>query len=202
MEAKHVAGALAAVIVTVTLTWLIFIPHPEKYGLFDNVAGVAASAPRDDRAYESARFGFSVRIPAGFIPDEMYSYERLGPGIRIPGVAFYVPQSFAQGTDLSPDSYISVESVDAGACDPSVFLPVDDPGRNVNIGEARYLYAERKSAAGDAYDESVYVRPDDGSCVAVRLFMRYRYSGGSTRGFDRSALVTAARDAASSLVIR
>lgn len=209
METRYFVTAVIVVVVAVTLTWLIFIPHPDKYGVFDNVAGVGAvTMPGSgEESYTSRELGFSTRAPYGFIASEAYSYSALGGSLRVPGVAFLVPKSLYEGTNLSPDSYISVETIGGVDCRPSSFILTSDPGRRVTLGGTSYLYAESRTAgAGNFYDEAVYVTGSGSRCFAIRRFAHFtnlaNYPVGTVREFDRAALVVATEEVARNLVIR
>ncbi|MBI5134204.1 MAG: hypothetical protein HZA81_02345 [Candidatus Taylorbacteria bacterium] len=209
METRYFVTAVVVVLVAVTLTWLIFIPHPEKYDELDNLAGAIAGIEggEDPLRYSSREHGFSAAPPVGFRVEESYVNQSFGPDVRIPGVAFIVPRTLYSGTNLSPDSFVSVESLPGNDCTPSRFILTDDPGRRIVLGGVAYLYAESATAgAGNVYEDAVYVRDAGERCVAVRKLAHLtnvaNYPKGSIREFDRSILSRAAEDVARSLVIR
>jgi len=135
---------------------------------------------------------FSVRTPNGYATDESYVYQALGPGKDIKGVKFTIPESLAEGTNLSRDSYLSVEQApDADYCAADLFL--DLPGRGMATDGKQLVASSTGAAAGNRYDEVVYAIVGTKPCVAVRYFIHYgvieNYPEGSVRAFDREALV-------------
>jgi hypothetical protein len=63
--------------------------------------------------YENGAKGFSIRYPAGYAVDETYVYRAFGPGKDIDGVKFTIPAHVAPGTNLAPNTYVSVEQLPA-----------------------------------------------------------------------------------------
>src|SRR3569623_243836 len=75
-------------------------------------------------AYYGGSQGFAIRLPSGFTTDAAYKYDDLGPGKTIGGVKFTIPAAMATGTNLSDDTYISVEEIaNASSCSASLFTP-------------------------------------------------------------------------------
>ena len=75
----------------------------------------------------SSTLGFSVRYPAGYTVTSPYAYQALGPGKTIIGTKLTIPASEATGTNLSSDSYVSIETLPkvnppAGGCTADQFL--------------------------------------------------------------------------------
>jgi len=130
-----------------------------------------------DRIYSNSAAGFSLRLPPGYTVDESYKYEALGPGKTIYGTKFTIPASEAAGTNLSNDSYISVEEIpQTSVCTNALF-------GGTNTG----------AAAGNRYEESVYAISGTNPCVAVRYFIHYgvidNYPAGTVKEFDKDALL-------------
>jgi len=74
-----------------------------------------ASASRATRAISrrhitAARRAFSIRLTQGMTPDATYTYD-LTATKKIGGVKFAIPSAMATGTNLSSDTYISVEEI-------------------------------------------------------------------------------------------
>lgn len=157
------------------------------------------------RTYLDAALGFSVILPTAISPsksdslwsvDTAYEYQANGPGKAITGVKFTIPTSLAAGTNLSGDSYVSVEHLPAGAkCDAAVFMP--DPNvKSETVKEGVLSYSVASStgaAAGNRYDETVYARIDSSPCITVRYFIHYaaiqNFPEGTVREFDEAALL-------------
>src|SRR6478672_2643911 len=81
------------------------------------------TTPPSSPAYQNDKYGFSIDVPAGYTKNENYVYQNLGPGKDIPGVSFTIPENIAAGTNLSKDSYISVERLaNAKTCSANLFV--------------------------------------------------------------------------------
>ncbi|HEX4533283.1 MAG TPA: hypothetical protein VH000_03550 [Rhizomicrobium sp.] len=157
---------------------------------------LAYALPQDWRSYSDAAFGFTIDYPREFTVDTDHDYTALGPGMDVRGVAFMVPSTAAAGTNLAPDSYIGVDVFPrALECTPKAFLsdpagthPVKDGGRDwiVATGSDR--------AAGNIYDETVYVLANSTPCIGVRYFIHSadigNYDPGAVHAFDRAALIS------------
>ena len=145
--------------------------------------------------YTNGKNGFSIRYPVNYTVDESFAYQALGPGKDIAGTKFTIPVSLAKGTNLSTDSYVSVEHMPASTeCSAKDFLgmgatvtTVDDNGTTYSLGKLS------DAAAGNRYDETVYAIPGTNPCVAVRYFVHYgvfeNFTPGSITKFDEGALI-------------
>jgi membrane-bound inhibitor of C-type lysozyme len=178
----------------------------------DSFTGCILEAPQPVGAnlpavYSNSKDGFSMRLPslaaAGttatadqYAVDASYAYQALGPGKNINGVKFTIPKSLAAGTNLSPDSYISVEEIPkATTCSASLFA---SPGAKVSTvtdnGTTYSMAMTSDAGAGNRYDETVYAIPGTSPCVAVRYYIHYsafdNYPAGSITQFDEQALVS------------
>jgi len=146
------------------------------------------------RGYSNIDFGFSIKVPPGYIVDEAYRYEAFGSGHEITGVSFTVPETLVSGTNLSRDSYISVERLRDVACTPSDFLDRVTSGEKVMLDNNEYNFATSSGVgAGNLYEEGVYMRSIGQYCYGIRLFMHstniYNYDSGTVLGFDREMLI-------------
>lgn len=142
--------------------------------------------------YSSSAARFSLRIPAGYLADESYRYIERGPGKEILGVKFTVATTTAAGTNLSADSYLSVEAVAANDCSATLFL---DRAKAVTVTDGSMTYSVASTtgaAAGNRYEETVYAIPGTSPCYAVRYFVHYgvfeNYPAGTVKRFDAQAL--------------
>lgn len=118
----------------------------------------------------------------------------VAPGTETHGSSYTISPSIAEGTNLSSDSYISYEESDSETCEPKDFLDGVTDVKEIEDDGVVYLVAERVgAAAGNRYDETVYVFKDYTPCSAVRYFIHYgvieNYPEGAVSEFDRAALV-------------
>lgn len=157
--------------------------------------GCIAAAPSQtlSRVYTNNGAGFSIRLPERYIVDEFYHYQ-LAPGKVIPGIKFNIATDTASGTNLGPDTYISVEQIPAVAtCSADLFLDQAST-RIITNGSTRYSVASSTGAgAGNRYEETVYALIGSSPCTAVRYFIHYgvieNYPTGTVRAFDKTALL-------------
>ncbi len=144
--------------------------------------------------YASGSRGFSIRYPAGWTVDTTYRYTALGPGRAIAGVSFTVPDSLAAGTNLSADSYLSVEELPrADRCTASPFLGQGARVQVDTVAGTEYSVARRTDAgAGNRYGETVWAIPGTNPCIGVRAFVHWtvleNYPPGAVRAFDEKGL--------------
>ena len=149
--------------------------------------------------YQNGQDGFSIRYPSGYTVDDKYSYQELGPGKDISGVKFTIAPSISAGTNLSSDSYISVEELpNTQTCTANLFL--DDPGitsgatpASVTDGDTTYsMLSSTGAGAGNRYEETVYAIPGTNPCMAIRYFIHYgvidNYPPGTVKQFDEQTL--------------
>jgi hypothetical protein len=143
------------------------------------------------------------------IDDESYQYQAFGPGKEINGIKFTIPESFAIGTNLSRDSYISIEYISqVKICDTKLFLysSADEKSQIITDKNITYQFASStEAAAGNRYEESVYVIQDINQCLAVRYFIHYgvfeNYPEGTITQFDKSKVLSAFNEIRRSLII-
>lgn len=171
-----------------------------------------APVPQDSkliRAYASSSAGFSIRFPSFTVStssansgayriEEDYEYGDLGPGKEIPGIRFTIPPALAEGTNLSPDSFISIEHLDASGtssveCSATPFVPEGTATSTIVDNDVTYSLAfATDAAAGNRYEEVVYALPGTNPCLAVRYFIHYgvfeNYATGTVKEFDKKAL--------------
>ncbi|MBY0473184.1 MliC family protein [Patescibacteria group bacterium] len=147
------------------------------------------------KAYASSKFGFSILYPMDYTADASYQYQAMGPGLEINGVKFTIPTTMATGTNLSSDTYVSVEQLsDATACSASLFLDdAKNPG-TVTENSVEYSVATGGGAgAGNLYEEIVYAIPGTMPCTAIRYMIHStqlaNYPAGTRTAFDHAALV-------------
>jgi membrane-bound inhibitor of C-type lysozyme len=168
-------------------------------GAEKNYTGCIAVSPEDSlpQIYATSTMGFSLRLPGDFAVDESYKYQEMGPGKDISGVKFTIPASMATGTNLSSDTYLSVEQIpNVADCEASLFLdPQHLATTTITDNGVDYSVASSTGAgAGNRYEETVYALPATNPCTAVRYFIHYgvieNYPAGTVREFDPQALTS------------
>ena len=147
------------------------------------------------QTYANSGDGFSIRLPEGYITDESYVYQNLGPTKDIKGIKFTIAPSVAMGTNLGSDTYVSVEEIPQTVnCSAALFL---DHATATSMTENNMTYSVASSTgagAGNRYEETVYALPSTNPCIAVRYFVHYgvfeNYPAGTVREFDKQALLS------------
>jgi membrane-bound inhibitor of C-type lysozyme len=138
---------------------------------------------------------FSLRLPTGYSMDEKYQYMELGPAKGIFGVKFTIHPALASGTNLSTDSYLSVEQIPAVKnCVATLFLGQGAKASTATDHGTTYSVASTTgAAAGNRYEETVYAIPGTNPCMAVRYLIHYgvfqNYPVGTVKEFDKQALL-------------
>ncbi len=168
---------------------------------------VSPNAASDNlsQIYANSSLGVTLRFPSlvasssagypdSFKVDESYIYQA-SPTLKIAGVKFTIPETMATGTNLSADSYLSLESLPASAsCSASLFLDGNHPTVIETLAGQNYSVASSSNAgAGNRYEETVYAFPDTNPCLAVRYLVHYsvfeNYPAGTITKFDQPALL-------------
>ncbi len=148
--------------------------------------------------FASSSLGYTIKYPAGFTVMAPYTYEALGPGKSISGVKFTIPANMTANTNLSQDSYISVEQLPASSATCSAVLFMGSQVATSSVmtmtdkGVTYSMAQSSDAAAGNRYDEEVYAIPGSSQCTAVRYFIHYgaigNYPAGSVHEFDEASL--------------
>lgn len=149
------------------------------------------------KVYSNSEYGFSIRYPENFKVEENYIYGNLGPHKEIYGVKFVIDPNIATSTNLSQDSYVSVEEIpETNLCDASLFLSLPKGQTPVSLDEngTTYSFASTTGAgAGNRYEEQVFVLPGTRPCVAVRYYVHTtaveNYPEGTVSLYNRAALL-------------
>lgn len=139
---------------------------------------------------------FSVTYPNTFTIDSSYAYEQFA-GKPIHGVKFTIPQSIATSTNLSSDTYVSVETLPrANSCSGDIYLLENVRSQTVSDAGVTYSVASSTGAgAGNIYEEIVYALPNSKPCTAIRYYIHStqiaNYPEGTVTEFNRAALLEA-----------
>lgn len=164
---------------------------------FKNCGEGAPTAPTPN-VFTNASSTFSVTYPDGWTPDASYKYTGVSEAKPISGVKFQIPGTMATGTNLSSDTYVSVEQLPrATSCVADIYLKDNVKPTAIDANGHSYSMASTTGAgAGNRYEEIVYAIPGSNPCTAVRYFIHYGVfqnypQDGSVKEFDRAALLAA-----------
>ena len=163
--------------------------------------------PTQESPQTYATSTFSLVHPAGYTADASYAYDQVSPTKPISGVKFTIPGTVATGTNLSGNTYISVEFLPrAKRCTGDIYLADNVRAQNITEGGIEYSLATSSGAgAGNFYEETVYALATSSPCTAVRYFIHStnigNYDPGTVREFDRAALLSAFDKIRQSLVL-
>ncbi len=148
----------------------------------------------DTQVYSSSSMGFSISTSNTFVVDPTYVYQ-MNPKTQIPGVKFTIPTSMESGTNLSRDTYISVERL-SGVTDCRADMFIDGTHATEQVVQKGVTYSVASSSgagAGNRYEETIYAIPGTSPCLAVRYFVHYgaiqNYDPGTVKEFDRNNLL-------------
>ena len=146
--------------------------------------------------YVSNDATFSLRLPSiktdtadGYTVNEAFQ-NTLNPSTTISGVQFTIPASVATGTNLSSDSYLSIEHIpDVEQCAANMFFDGEHATSTLIENGVTYSVASSSNAgAGNRYEETVYAVTDSKPCVAVHNLIHYsvfeNYATGTVTEFD------------------
>lgn len=154
--------------------------------------------------YASSTMRFSLSYPIDFTLQEPYAYTRVSASKPINGVKFAVPLALTQGTNLAPDSGISVEQLPrASRCSADIYLLANVRATSMTEGATTYSVAtSSETKEGETYDEVVYAYPSSSPCIAVRYFMHTTAASTSTTPFNRALVLAAFEEIRRSVVVQ
>lgn len=160
----------------------------------------------DTKTYKSYLYNFTITLPKKYSINENYSYIS---NYLIKGISFKVDDSDYSGTNLSKDSYISVEKIDNTNISCSVDTFLNNHSEPVVFEELNnHIYSiatSSEAAAGNRYDQKIFVTPVVDGCIAVRYFIHYsafeNYPEGAIKEFNVQALLNKFDSIRKSLVI-
>lgn len=183
MKKQYIVGIVALIIIII----LIFVFKRDT----------VAPTVNDDtpNTYTNSLQTFSINVPQSFTRDESYSYT-ISPVRDIRGVKFTIPSKVAEGTNLSKDSYIAVESIpNAEYCTAERFFDFAPqvPDTVTEDGTTYSVNYSKDAGAGNRYEETVYAIKDSNPCIAIRYFIHYavleNFEEGTVKEFDRTSLL-------------
>ncbi len=200
--------------------WFLFLRGDEAVVIISSplATSTAPAIPLATNNYTDSTLGFSITLPtvlastsndSQYSVDKNYRYEAIGPRTTISGVKFSIPKATASGTNLSVDTYISVEHLAVNMpCTAELFLENPKISSSTIIeGTRTYSFASTSgAAAGNRYEESVYAIASSSPCLAVRYFIHSgayeNYPEGSITQFDKAALLAQFDQVRRTLTIR
>jgi hypothetical protein len=157
------------------------------------------------RVYQDDVANFSITLPTVissttnstlYRVDPAHTYTAMGPSASISGVRFTIPSAMASGTNLSSDTYVSVEHLSGeGVCDAVAFLGVQSvQSETIRDGTLTYSFASTTGAgAGNRYEEYVYAQLAGDLCIGVRYFIHSsaieNFPAGAVREFNKATLI-------------
>ncbi len=159
--------------------------------------GEGAPTAAEPNSFTNASSTFTVQYPDGWSPNADYKYTGVSVDKPIYGVQFVIPGTMATGTNLSADSYVSVEQLPrATSCTGDIYLLENVKASAIDANGHSYSVASTSDAgAGNRYEEWVYAIPGSNPCTAIRYFIHYtaiqNYPEGTVTEFDRAALTAA-----------
>ncbi len=199
---KYVVGAVIVVIVVAgaVFVWKT-LPSASK-----PAPGAAVTQQMATSTYATTTF--SVIYPRDFTANDSHVYDQVNPKKPIYGVRFTIPIAMATGTNLTSDTYMSVESLPrAKKCTGDIYLAANVKSSTVTENSIEYLLATSSGvAAGNMYEEMVYALSGSSPCTAVRYYIHSsnigNYATSTVREFDRAALLTSFDKIRQSLVLK
>lgn|GEM_PF-6638724 len=126
------------------------------------------------KIYSPIEEGFTIKHPQSFTVNPHYMYEGLGRNSRIKGTSFSVSPSLTDGTNLSPQSMLSVERMPhVIECTADKFLYRPSAKKILEEEGVTYSFAaEREVNDGAAREERVYALAGSNPCTAIRYTIR------------------------------
>lgn len=145
------------------------------------------------KAFASTTLGYSATLPITYTESPQdYPFSSTK---SIKGVKFVIPNTMATGTNLSADTYISIEQLpNARLCTGDIYVIDNVKSREVTEGAVTYSVASTTGAgAGNRYEEVVYAFKGSAPCTAVRYYIHStnigNYPAGTVTEFNRDALL-------------
>lgn len=156
-----------------------------------------------NEVYSNSEEGFSLRLPSlaftagendSYVVDESFRNQQ-SPEKVLAGVRFTIPRAKTEGTNLSSDTYFSIESIPQTAtCTADLFFDGGHATTMIEENGQQYSVASSSNAgAGNRYEEIVYAIPGTNPCVAMRYLIHHtaiqNYEPGTVEELDMEALL-------------
>ncbi len=144
--------------------------------------------------YENQEYNFQINLPKDFTVIKDYT-NFISPDKVFPGIKFKISEELYKGTNLSSDTYISIErtKVAPEACGAELFFIASELTGLEDINGRKYTKAISLGAgAGNRYDETIYATSVGEYCYAIRYLIHYsiieNYPEGAVKEFDIVAI--------------
>ena len=189
---KYYVGGFAAFIIIVGGGYY-FLQNAKTVSTAPPVAEPVVPAQVATSTYATSTY--FIVYPSDYAVDPLYVYTAVNPKKPISGVKFTIPTTMATGTNLSADSYMSIESLpNAKSCSGDIYVAANVKSLSFSENGVQYSVATTSGAgAGNLYEETVYAFVGSKPCMAVRYFIHStqiaNYAPGTVTEFDRSALI-------------
>lgn len=138
---------------------------------------------------------FAIKYPKDFTLNKNYTNQTLGPGKERNGISFTIPASMTTGTNLSKDSFVSVETLPhASTCEAKEFFD-GIAQTSVSFDGGTLTFVQTSDAgAGNFYEEYLAAVPSKNGCQGIRLLIHStnigNYDPGTIKEFDRTQLLS------------
>ena len=166
---------------------------------YTNCIALAPDPGGLERIYIDTVNGFTFRYPNDYPLNSNYRYYALKNNSNARGVKVFVSDAITTSTNLAADSGVSIESVtiDPASSTPcAVNMFLDAPATSTRMIEngVRYSVATTTdAAAGNRYEETVWLISGTNPCIAIRYFIHYtnrsNFGSESIAEFDRQTLL-------------
>lgn len=192
MKTSTIIVTIAAIILIAAGAWFVIMRQKQT----PPPVPVDTTPVKTTETYASTTLGVSLEYPKEFTTNEVYAYNHFGPKKLIRGVSFVIPFTMATGTNLSPETYVSVEQLpNAKNCTGDIFIVPNVKPQTVTENGVEYSVATTSDpGAGNLYEETVYAIVGSKPCTAVRYFVHSmqiaNYEPGTVTEFDRAGLLS------------
>ena len=185
--------AIIVVVIVAAGAWYLLKPGGTP-SASQQQATTTATAPSTSTYATST---YSIVYPSDYAVDDAFMNTEVNAKKPIMGVKFTIPGSMATGTNLSADTFVSVEQLPhARNCTGDIFLAANvKPSSLVDAGVSYSVATSSQGAAGNLYDETVWAISGSQPCTAVRYSVHStdigNYPAGTVQQFDRTSLTSA-----------
>ena len=184
------------------------ILRPASLGSSTAPNGSASAAKRRaDRIGKSSGgsdAGARSKMSAGEVADGPGTGGAAASTKPIAGVKFVVPASFTEGTNLAPDSGVSLEVLPRAAnCTGDIYLKANVKAQPVQSGAVTFSVATSTETVGDeSFEEAVFAIPGSSPCIAMRYFLHTTAMASTTLPYDRAGVLAAFENIRASLSVQ